>query len=73
MKTKTVYVSEDGTEFDDEKACRLHETSYTILDHVKDNCGFAFNEDANFSIIEDHHVADYVTEYIDEIIKLVKG
>lgn len=66
-------MADDGAEFGTEQACRQHECTDALAQHVKRNCASSFDEDANRSIIEHDDVTTYIIDNIDEIINLVKG
>lgn len=85
MKTKTIYIAEDGTEFDDEKECQDYERKSSIsmanlqkYVHFFDKNGKEIHFDSAMSDFEDAYSSCVYmridcTDIIDDFIELCEG
>lgn len=71
MKTTTIYIADDGTRFFTESECILYEGKMSLKDHIAQNITVEFSDDANFSIITEKTVEEYIRKNISVINRLI--
>lgn len=71
IKVKTIYQSDDGTNFDSEQECLDYENKNALLTHIMSNMSYTYNDDAGFSIIEETDIEAYIKTHINKINEII--
>lgn len=71
---KTVYIADDGTQFDSFDECHQYENSAErqLSQLIAELIGNQYNDDCGRNVIEECHVYDFIVTHIDTINKILK-
>lgn len=62
MKIK--YVADDGTQFDTEKECVVHEDKSELIEHIKNNITTSYSVVFDANVIQYEDVAEYIVNHV---------